>query len=174
MKLSEAVGLIVKGVSSTEQPQQWCDLGAGNGLFTAALSTLLKKGSVIYAVDKDVPASQPVPGIQPGVEVIRIAGDFTQPLPLPERCDGILMANSLHYVKHPATLLQQLTQRLNTAGRLLIVEYDTEQANHWVPYPVSYEKLKTYCAAIPATVHKLGSAASVYHADGMYAALITL
>lgn len=173
MKLSEAAGLIAKGISNTEQPQQWIDLGAGSGLFTAALSTLLQKGSTIYAVDKEVPVSQPVAGVQPGVEVIRVAGDFVQPLPLPALCDGMLMANSLHYVKQQITLLQQLMQRLNAAGRLLIVEYDTAQANRWVPYPVSYQKLETYCAAVPATVRKLASAASVYHADGMYAALIT-
>ena len=48
------------------------------------------------------------------------------------------MANSLHYVRDKPTLLQRLRGYLRPAGRLLLVEYNVDAGNAWVPYPLSY------------------------------------
>ncbi len=52
--------------------------------------------------------------------------------------DGILLANSLHFVREKGRLLQELRRLLEHGGRVLIVEYDTDRGNHWVPYPFSF------------------------------------
>jgi ubiquinone/menaquinone biosynthesis C-methylase UbiE len=48
------------------------------------------------------------------------------------------MANVLHFQKRKETLLESLIRYLNPGGRLLLVEYNTDRGNHWVPYPLSY------------------------------------
>ena len=37
-----------------------------------------------------------------------------------------------------APVLARVAGWLRPGGRLLVVEYDTDQANRWVPYPVSF------------------------------------
>src|SRR5204863_7861950 len=73
----------------------------------------------------------------PSVNVEYLNADFTQPLELPQ-LDGILMANSLHYVRQKEPLLRSLRSFLLPNGRLLIVEYNVDKGNYWVPYPLSY------------------------------------
>ena len=51
------------------------------------------------------------------------------------------MANSLHYVKNKTDLLKKIKTCLNANGCFLIVEYDMEAANRWVPYPISFSSL---------------------------------
>ena len=67
-----------------------------------------------------------------------IAGDFTHQLDLPP-LDGIIMANSLHYVRHKNPVLQLIHSYLQPGGRLILVEYNTDRGNMWVPFPLSYE-----------------------------------
>lgn len=65
-------------------------------------------------------------------------GDFTAPLGMSE-LDGILLANALHFVAYPdqAAVLSQLSSSLKPGGRIIIVEYDRDRGNDWVPYPIS-------------------------------------
>lgn len=51
MQLPEAISLIQKGIVPHSSPQTWADLGAGNGLFSEALFSILQPGSTIHAVD---------------------------------------------------------------------------------------------------------------------------
>ena len=48
------------------------------------------------------------------------------------------MANSLHFVRDKAPLLAQLRTHLRPAGSLLLVEYNVDRGNPWVPYPLAY------------------------------------
>jgi SAM-dependent methyltransferase len=48
------------------------------------------------------------------------------------------MANSLHFVRDKESVLKEVAARLRPGGRLLIVEYDSDRGNTWVPYPMSY------------------------------------
>lgn len=48
------------------------------------------------------------------------------------------MANSLHYVRHKASMLDLVHSYLRPGGRLILVEYNADHGNMWVPYPLSY------------------------------------
>jgi hypothetical protein len=52
------------------------------------------------------------------------------------------MANSLHYVKEKDLFVGEVQTRLKNEGCFIIVEYDTEISNPWIPFPVSYNSLK--------------------------------
>ena len=55
-------------------------------------------GSTIYAVDLDQKALAEIPDLYDGVEIRKVLGDLQSPgLRLPS-VDGILMANSLHFI----------------------------------------------------------------------------
>jgi hypothetical protein len=73
----------------------------------------------------------------PDVTLHTRQADFTHPLDLPP-LDGIIMANALHFVRDKRPLLQQLRGYLKANGRFLLVEYDTDHGNHWVPHPLAY------------------------------------
>ncbi|MFN8418471.1 MAG: class I SAM-dependent methyltransferase [Anaerolineae bacterium] len=119
----------------------WADLGSGTGAFTLALADLLVTGT-IYSVDRDSGARrEQARSMQrfTEVHVHYLTADFTDELGLP-LLDGIVMANSLHFVKpeRKITLLKRLREQLQPQGRLLLVEYDVDHGNTWVPYPLSY------------------------------------
>jgi SAM-dependent methyltransferase len=120
----------------------WADLGSGTGAFTLALADLLNPGGVIYSVDRDANALQQQKGAMarcfPDMTVHYRDGDFTQPLDLPP-LDGIVIANALHFVARPQQIdvVRPLRGYLRPGGRLIVVEYDVDQGNHWVPYPLS-------------------------------------
>jgi ubiquinone/menaquinone biosynthesis C-methylase UbiE len=119
----------------------WADLGAGDGAFTLALAQLLGPQGTIYAVDKEARAlrrlAQAMQEHYPAVGLHCLAGDFTRSLDLPV-LDGILMANSLHFVREKDALLQRVRSHLKADGRLILVEYNTDRGNFWVPHPLSY------------------------------------
>jgi SAM-dependent methyltransferase len=48
------------------------------------------------------------------------------------------MANSLHFVKDKLPVLTRLLDLLEPGGRFLLVEYDADRGNPWVPYPMSF------------------------------------
>jgi SAM-dependent methyltransferase len=49
------------------------------------------------------------------------------------------MANSLHFVRNKAPVLRLVHDLLKPAGRLLLVEYDADSGNTWVPHPMSFD-----------------------------------
>ena len=157
MELSAAIALISNDHLWPQGKAAWADLGCGNGLFAFALASLLAPGSTIYAVDKNVVRLDPSLPIK-DVEIKTLKLDFVSAeLPL-KRLDGILMANSLHYVQDKLALIQKLSDCLQPNGRFLIVEYDTDTpVTHWVPYPVSFHSLQSLFADAGFTnVHRLG------------------
>lgn len=116
----------------------WADLGSGGGAFTLALAELVGR---IYSVDRDAGALRrqraELASRYPDVAVEYLEADFTNPLALPP-LDGVVMANSLHFVRDKRPVLELVRSYLKDEGLLLLVEYDTDRGNHWVPYPLSY------------------------------------
>jgi len=119
---------------------RWTDLGAGTGAFTLALAELVGPDGEVIAVDRDRSALRELEGApRPGGAAVRtLAADFTKPLDLAS-LDGAVMANSLHFVGDKAPVLALVHRMLRPEGRLLLVEYDADQGNQWVPHPISFE-----------------------------------
>lgn len=119
----------------------WADLGAGTGAFTLALRDVAGAEVQIVAVDRDRHALQTLRSAVdrrfPGTHLQTRTADFTQPLDLPP-LDGILAANAIHYLRDQAALLRHWRGYLKPGGRLIVVEYDTNAGNRWVPYPLSF------------------------------------
>jgi len=123
-----------------ERGGRWADLGAGEGAFTLALSNLLGREAHIVAVDKDAGALRALDGrFETRVD------DFTRALDLHD-LDGVVMANSLHFVRDKQPVLEAVRRMLRPGGRLILVEYGTDRGNHWVPYPFSYARWETMAA----------------------------
>ena len=53
--------------------------------------------------------------------------------------DGILAANTLHFTQDRRATLEALRDVLAPRGRLVVVEYDADRGNPWVPYPFSFD-----------------------------------
>lgn len=117
----------------------WADIGCGDGIFTAALHTLIRPGGEIYAVDKNRRAlkalTRNLAESYPDASVHTVLADFTRPLALPP-LDGLTMANALHFVREKAPLLARLAGLLKPGGRLILVEYNTTRGNVAVPHPL--------------------------------------
>ena len=173
MQLSDAVELLADSGVGSLGPTTWADLGCGNGTFTLALAELLAPGSTIHAIDRDSSALRQIPTVHREVSIATYRGDFTSdPWPF-AGLDGVLMANSLHYVADQPSFIRACQPRMNRR-RFLIVEYDTETANRWVPYPVAKRKLTALfeTEGYPLVTF-LGSRRSVYRRAALYAAIIT-
>lgn len=128
----------------------WADLGAGEGAFTLALRELLGPDATIYAVDKNRGRLSDLErayaarfGSTENLHIL--ATDFSRALELP-LLDGIVMANSLHFFKDREKVLSQVRTFLKPDGLLLLVEYNVDRGNMWVPHPLSFG---TYRAMAP-------------------------
>jgi SAM-dependent methyltransferase len=153
-------------------PSTWADLGCGHGTFTLALAEWLAPGSAIHGIDRDARAVKKVPPAASGVQIATYVSDFTRSWPFEPGLDGILMANSLHFVESQREFLRRCDRALAPSGRLLIVEYDTDIANPWLPYPVSLASLSRVAGdAGFQRVQKLGSRRSRYQRAALYAAV---
>jgi SAM-dependent methyltransferase len=136
---ADHVALIEPGIA--DRGGDWADFGSGSGAFTLALADLLGPGGRIYSIDLDRRGLQrqrsDLAKFFPDTELHSMLADFTQPLNLPP-LDGIVMANSLHFQHDKETVLPQVLNYLKPSGRLILVEYNADRGNRWVPYPLSY------------------------------------
>lgn len=132
------VALLRDGVASTGGV--WADIGAGRGAFTLAMADLLGPGARIIAVDRDAGAlrdNATVVGARfPAVTVEILVGDLTGSLDLPA-LDGIVAANSLHFVprSRQVEVVRGLATHLRPGGTFVVVEYDADRGNPYVPHP---------------------------------------
>jgi ubiquinone/menaquinone biosynthesis C-methylase UbiE len=130
--------------------ETWLELGSGTGAFTLALADVLGPRGTIHSVDQDRGALKAqAAAVEAQFGAVRLdqrTADFTRPLGF-SGMDGVLMANSLHFVRDKAPVLALVRSYLAPGGRFVLVEYDADRGNHWVPHPISYT---TWLAVAPA------------------------
>jgi ubiquinone/menaquinone biosynthesis C-methylase UbiE len=171
MQLETAVSLIEKAIVRTNRPQHWMDLGAGTGLFTSALASLLPSQSSILAIDRDEDTLKSIK-VKTGISLQLKVQDFTT-IQSSQQYDGILMANALHYVQYAPVFLSKLKAMLAISGQLVIVEYERRNANAWVPYPIDFKTLELLGSSVGfGTISKLAEVPSVYDAASIYSAVL--
>jgi hypothetical protein len=165
MKISEVAAFIHTPIIEWARPQSWCDLGCGTETFTMALARSLAPGSTIHAVDLDRGALGGIPDEYHGVTIRKVLGDLrSSELRLPS-VNGILMANSLHFIQDQQLLLRKL---LPVTDYFLIVE--RSRSSPWGPYPVGFEKLcQLFSEAGMEHIEKLAARRSRF-GDTMYSA----
>jgi ubiquinone/menaquinone biosynthesis C-methylase UbiE len=133
----------------------YADFGAGSGAFTLALRELIGLDATIYAVDKDKSALRDLESAhrlrfhstlrhaQGGARnLILLHKDFSRPFEIPP-LDGIVMANSLHFFKDKEKILRHVREFLKPSGALIIIEYNVDRGNLWVPHPLTFETFST-------------------------------
>jgi ubiquinone/menaquinone biosynthesis C-methylase UbiE len=172
MQLKDAISLINYGAIAEKTNAHWADLGCGPGLFTFALANLLQKGSSIFAIDKNNISLQSLSNPN-NIAIFKEQKDFIKYPVSHQNLDGILMANSLHYVADQINFIANTGRQLSSAGIFLIVEYDTDKSNQWVPYPASPLSLqKIFAKAGYNTFILLNEITSRYNSGKMYSAII--
>src|SRR5260370_6302812 len=144
---ADLVGLMRDGVDA--KGGRWADLGAGEGAFTMALADLLGPGAEITAVDRDAGALRRLTGEMarrfPTTRVETLVADFRKTLPLAD-LDGVVMANSLHFLRDTSSGLATVKAMLRPGGRLIVVEYGSDRGNPWVPHPFTYARWERMAA----------------------------
>jgi ubiquinone/menaquinone biosynthesis C-methylase UbiE len=176
MNHDDHVRLIRNGVSPGGK-QVWGDFGSGWGAFTLALRDVAGPAVEIWSVDRSESSLRAQRAEFdrrfPGTNLHLLVADFTQPLELPP-LDGIVAANSIHYVRDQAGLLRDWRRYLAQGGRLVIVEYEMERPNSWVPYPVSFRALGSLAAQAGFAAPRLLEAHPSRRSPQMYAAELQL
>lgn len=137
----------------------WADLGAGSGAFTLALRELIGLDATIYAVDKDRGALNQLDSAHrvrfaASRNLILLNQDFTRLSDIPS-LDGVVMANSLHFFKDKQKVLRHVHGLLKPNGALLVVEYNVDSGNLWVPHPLSFETYQALAAGAGFTEPRL-------------------
>ncbi len=138
---ADHVELIQEGVAGLAGGA-WADLGSGTGAFTLALADLLGPAGSIISVDRDAEALASQARLMarrfPSVSVRYVRADLASDLPI-DAVDGVVMANALHFFRDRGALLPRLVSRIRPGGRFVLVEYDSDRANPWVPHPLSWD-----------------------------------
>jgi len=101
-----------------------------------------------------------------GADVTTVRADLSQPLTLPGAnagtLDGLLLANTLHFLPDHADVVARLSRWLRPGGLVVIVEYDRRRPSRWVPHPVDAADLPALFEAAtlspPRIVARVGSA----------------
>jgi ubiquinone/menaquinone biosynthesis C-methylase UbiE len=165
MDLNDHVRLIRDGVEGAGTgARRWLEVGAGEGAFTLALAEVLGAGAEILTLDRDAGA------LATGRDLVRrrfpdaglttMVGDFTTGLPVGP-FDGALAANSLHFLPDRRAVLTAIHAVLRADGRLVVVEYDADRGNPWVPHPFSFATWQREAVAAgfeePRLLHRVPS-----------------
>jgi SAM-dependent methyltransferase len=134
------VALIKGGIG--EPGGTWADIGAGTGAFTLALADLLGPGAHIVAIDRDGRALREneaaIAARFPATRLTTLIADLAGPLDVPP-LDGLVAANSLHFVARDRQVatVRSLADLLRPGAPFVVVEYDGDRGNPWVPHPFS-------------------------------------
>ncbi len=172
MKPEEAIGLLQHPGLGGSVVSTWADLGAGTGVFTTVLASVLARGSTVYAVDNNARSLEQVPSSST-VTIKTLRADFTSMDWKGPLLDGILMANSLHYVNDKYSVIRKLQSWLLPEGCFVLVEYDMDKANPWVPFPLPFSSMRAlFGRAGYTSIERISTLPSIYNRSLIYSALI--
>ena len=125
-----------------QQGGVWADFGSGSGAFTLALRELVGADAEIFSIDQEAgrlrEQERAFQRMFPESNVHFRRADFSREMKLPP-LDGIVMANALHYFRDKASLLNHARSFLKPRGIFILVEYNVDAGNMWVPHPLSFE-----------------------------------
>jgi ubiquinone/menaquinone biosynthesis C-methylase UbiE len=139
MEHSDHVNLLRRGIPQTGGV--WADFGSGTGAFTLALAELIQPIGMIISIDRDGSALQAqekqMSARFPEVDVRYLKANYAHPIDLPP-LDGIIAANTLHFLLDKEAVLNLFFAYLKPTGRMILVEYNIDRGNYAVPYPLPY------------------------------------
>jgi ubiquinone/menaquinone biosynthesis C-methylase UbiE len=145
---ADHVGLIRAGVEGAGH--RWLELGAGRGAFTLALADLLGPGVEIVAIDRDpsdlVTLEATMTKRFANTQLTTVVADFSRALSVEPGFDGLLAANSLHFVREPGAVINGVRPLLRPGARIVVVKYDSDSGNPWVPFPFSFASWQAIAA----------------------------
>jgi SAM-dependent methyltransferase len=148
---ADHVGLLRAGLADVSPGERWVDVGAGMGAFTLALADLLGPGATVVALDRDAGAleanARAVAARFPATTLETVVADLTDPPDL-SPLDGIVAANSLHFVprERQVAVVRRLATLVRPGGRFIVVEYDADRGNPWVPHPFGFDRWRAMAA----------------------------
>lgn len=130
-------------------PQQggvWADFGSGSGAFTLALRDLVGADAELYSIDQDgrrlKEQARAFAQMFPRTNIHFIHANLSHALALPP-LDGAIMANVLHFFRNQKEILEHVRGFLKPGGTLLVVEYNDDRGNQWVPHPMRFETFRS-------------------------------
>ncbi len=143
MNHHDHVNLLRAGIS---QPGGiWADFGSGSGAFTLALRELVGADAEIFSIDQDAgrlrEQERAFLKMFPDTHIHFLRADFARALDLPP-LDGMVMANALHYFRDKEAVLKHARSFLKPRGVFILVEYNVDNGNMWVPHPLSFETFR--------------------------------
>src|SRR3972149_6933358 len=139
MEHSDHVNLLRRGIPVPGGV--WADFGSGAGAFTLALAELVQPTGTIISIDRDGTTLQAqekqMSARFPEVGARYLKANYAHPLDLPP-LDGIIAANTLHFLQDKGGVLNLFFAYLKPTGRMILVEYNIDRGNYAVPFPLPY------------------------------------
>ena len=127
----------------------WADLGSGEGAFTLALADLLgRRAASTRSIGTSTRSRS---RCEHSMTHSRTSTSRRSSPTSRCRSDcrhwmGSVMANSLYFQRGQLAVLRLVRGYLRPAGRLVLVEDDTDHGNRWVPFPLSFHSWATVAA----------------------------
>jgi len=173
MTHEDHVRLIEKGIRKGSG-EVWADFGSGEGAFTLALRDVAGENTEIYSIDKNEESltlqKKQFEKLFPDSDIKFIQADFMTQLNLPP-LDGLIAANSIHFQTDTVKVCKHLAQYLKPNGRFIVVEYNVDQGNMWVPYPFSFSSFQGFAQQAGLTEPELLAAVPSRFLNEIYASL---
>jgi ubiquinone/menaquinone biosynthesis C-methylase UbiE len=109
------------------------DIGAGTGLFDAALAKAVGPAGKVYAEDVDQGLIDAIGRKQREFQItniVTVLGKFTDPMLPSTNVDLAMINDVLHHIEDRATFLKNLAKYLKPGGRIAVIEFIPERGGH--------------------------------------------